>query len=415
MHHNNISEMLRNSPSKRAGYSINEEVRHKSKACSVIQQVSTKLLLSQLTVCTACTLLHRFYLYNSLVDNHHYNTAAASLFVACKIEESTRKLEMFIPALISVVTKPLPDGSNSELLSFSMDKQPNEKLIQSAEYDTWKHIILKLEIPILICSQFNLVIEHPYTQLSKFYEGLFDVPIEPKVNSSQPLSTDVVLAPSSVRSIVERHCNFIQIPNSKDISGGRNLGSVKERDMNFDKDDFEAKRAFFLFLVWNMANSSYRVPACIIYSSTAIAIACFLASLVLITSPSGSNNTHFNKTGFSRSDLAKILVDDLTNLKLVDVSSFSLDDLGTIVNWILFVYYNDEKIKIDQQIHYHQHIISKQQKQKNQLLQEKSAEFPIDINNHKVPENFTSLMVRLHQCQCRPSEKQFSSILDTLF
>ncbi|PVU90829.1 hypothetical protein BB559_004436 [Furculomyces boomerangus] len=144
-----LKELDRNSlldtPSLRAGFSFEEEIVLRSKACNIIQLVSGKLQLSQLTTATACVLLHRFYMFNSLKDYHQYNAAAICLFLSCKIEENMRRLEDFIPALV-----------------FYVSKGKKQAPPASTEYETWRHIILNGEIDVLSCIGFEMVFEHPF-------------------------------------------------------------------------------------------------------------------------------------------------------------------------------------------------------------------------------------------------------------
>ncbi|OMJ24757.1 hypothetical protein AYI70_g1362 [Smittium culicis] len=330
---------------------------------------------------------------------------------------------MFIPALISVVTKPLPDGSNADLLLFSMEKSPSEKLLQSSEYEAWRHIILKLEVPILICSQFNLVIEHPYSLLSLFYDQIFSRDLDYESFNEFASFNDFEIdtrdhLSNSIRNIVIHHSDFFTSTTANSgasevstdlLKSNNNICSVSDND----------KYSFFLFLVWNMANSCFRVPACIIYRSVDMAIACFLAPLILIT----NNSTNPKKP--SKEFLINLLINELmfqasatiknsdhgadntsSESSVVDVtessykinvgnekmsnsfiniykdgiiSSASKDDILSIVDWIFFVYYNDEKIKIDQQYHYHKHLLHRQQKlalqqQQQHQLQQKQQD-----------------------------------------
>ncbi|OMJ29168.1 hypothetical protein AYI69_g1339 [Smittium culicis] len=337
---------------------------------------------------------------------------------------------MFIPALISVVTKPLPDGSNADLLLFSMEKSPSEQLLQSSEYEAWRHIILKLEVPILICSQFNLVIEHPYSFLSLFYDQLFcrDLDTESfnEFVSFNSFEIDIHNHLSnSIRNIVIYHSDFFTSTAVNSSSNEVSTDSSKQNNNICSISDND-KYSFFLFLVWNMANSCFRVPACIIYRSVDMAIACFLAPLILITSNSTTPkrpskefltnllinelmfqaSTAIKKLGlgddntFSESNIAdiaessdKINVENEKKSNSFEdqykdgiISSASKDDIFSIVDWIFFVYYNDEKIKIDQQYHYHKHLLHKQQKlvlQQQHQQQQKQQDNIQSQNEHK--------------------------------
>ncbi|KAJ1678146.1 hypothetical protein EV182_004679 [Spiromyces aspiralis] len=136
---------LQRTPSVVSGWTVEREEMDRNKAVVLIQMAARKLKLPQVTVSTACVLLHRFYMRYSLREYHHYTIAATSLFLACKAEETLRKLEDFIPIVAyytSKGTRRAPPGSS--------------------EYEKWRHVILYHEFLMLEACCFDLVINNPY-------------------------------------------------------------------------------------------------------------------------------------------------------------------------------------------------------------------------------------------------------------
>ncbi|PVU91676.1 hypothetical protein BB561_004276 [Smittium simulii] len=148
-------QQMLNTPSALDGISLNDELQMRRKACTIINQVSTKLHLPQIVQATACALVQRFYMVNSLRVWHHYNVAAIALYCSCKIEENLRKLEDFIPAF-----------------SYYASKQTLTAQTDSEEYRAWQKIILSGEIHLLASTHFELFLQHPHELLLSLVEPL---------------------------------------------------------------------------------------------------------------------------------------------------------------------------------------------------------------------------------------------------
>jgi hypothetical protein len=65
-------EELLQTPSVLDGISPEAEREQRSKGCNFITQLGIQLKLPQLTLATASTYLHRFYMQNSLKKYHYY-------------------------------------------------------------------------------------------------------------------------------------------------------------------------------------------------------------------------------------------------------------------------------------------------------------------------------------------------------
>ncbi|KAJ2803248.1 hypothetical protein H4S07_004506 [Coemansia furcata] len=142
-------EDLKRTPSVVAcGWTVEREELDRAKACGLIQSASRKLQLPQITSASACVYLHRFFMRHSLKEYHHYNIAATCLFVACKAEESLRKLDSFIPVIVYYASKGIrkaPPGTT--------------------EFEKWRAVILRTEVVILQALCFDMVVEHPHVVL----------------------------------------------------------------------------------------------------------------------------------------------------------------------------------------------------------------------------------------------------------
>jgi hypothetical protein len=88
--------------SSQSSMSIEEQLRVRREQCSFIAKMAQRLRFPMRTMATACVLFHRYYMRHSLSLSGHggiaapryerHEVAAASLFLACKIEESPRKV-----------------------------------------------------------------------------------------------------------------------------------------------------------------------------------------------------------------------------------------------------------------------------------------------------------------------------------
>ncbi|KAJ2375153.1 hypothetical protein IW150_002705 [Coemansia sp. RSA 2607] len=139
---------LQQTPSVQSGWTVEREELDRAKACSLIYSAARKLQLPQLTAASACVYLHRFFMRHSLKEYHHYNIAATCLFVACKAEETLRKLEAFIPAIV-----------------YYASKGKRRAVAGTSEFDKWRAVILHTEVVVLEALCFDMVVEHPYVAL----------------------------------------------------------------------------------------------------------------------------------------------------------------------------------------------------------------------------------------------------------
>ncbi|KAK1057471.1 hypothetical protein LTR74_014149 [Friedmanniomyces endolithicus] len=147
---------LDNSPTIQDGMSIAEERETRAKGINFIASVGVMLKLPQITLATAAIYFQRYLMRGSLKKArgdmpklHHYQIAAISLFLATKVEESSRALKEMIIAFCRVAQK------NPNLL---IDDQ-------SKDYWKWKDCILIHEDVMLETLCFDLTVESPHRQL----------------------------------------------------------------------------------------------------------------------------------------------------------------------------------------------------------------------------------------------------------
>ena len=147
-------ELLR-TPSIIDGLAPEKERENRSKGVNFIVQVGIMLKLPQITLATASTFLHRFYMRYSMENlpgkpgHHYYSMAATSLFLATKVEENCRKMKDLVIACVRVAQKD-PYKTVDE---------------QDKEYWKWRDNILLNEDLLLEAICFDLRLEPPYKTL----------------------------------------------------------------------------------------------------------------------------------------------------------------------------------------------------------------------------------------------------------
>ncbi|KAI8098943.1 cyclin-like protein [Halteromyces radiatus] len=140
---------LLDTPSIADGITFEQEQMDRTKGCHYLLAVAARLNLPQLVVVTAATFFHRFFMRQSMKRFHIYDMAATSLFVATKVEESTRRIKDFVNACAQKASK-------------------NDKLIldeDSKDFIKWKDTMLCNEVILLETLCFDLSIQHPHTCL----------------------------------------------------------------------------------------------------------------------------------------------------------------------------------------------------------------------------------------------------------
>ncbi|XP_037037969.1 cyclin-T isoform X3 [Bradysia coprophila] len=146
------AEQLQNSPSRRCGMDQDQELNHRQNAAYLIQDMGQRLRVSQLCINTAIVYMHRFYAYHSFTYFHRNGIAAASLFLAAKVEEQPRKLETVIhianACTASSKFNEVPDPSKESYQEQAQDLVFNENVL-------------------LQTLGFDVAVDHPHTHVVK--------------------------------------------------------------------------------------------------------------------------------------------------------------------------------------------------------------------------------------------------------
>ncbi|KAK9947036.1 hypothetical protein M0R45_012473 [Rubus argutus] len=96
---------IEDSPSRRDGISTKKESHLRSLYCSFLQEIGMKLKVPQLTISSAMMLCHQFYMRQSHAKNGWQTVATASIFLACKAEDTPRYLNDVVVVAYEMVHK----------------------------------------------------------------------------------------------------------------------------------------------------------------------------------------------------------------------------------------------------------------------------------------------------------------------
>ncbi|PWZ00141.1 cyclin-like protein [Testicularia cyperi] len=149
-----------------AGIDTSSERQLRCKGIGLIYRVGDFMRLGQHVLNTACIFFHRFFMRKPLtygpdrLGYGHYEMAATCIFLACKVEETHRKLPSIIEATMASLDKS-PDGLRS-WADRSFRANPASK-----DFARWRDIILVFEEVLLESLCFDLIVEHPHEILVK--------------------------------------------------------------------------------------------------------------------------------------------------------------------------------------------------------------------------------------------------------
>nr|CAG8602723.1 11776_t:CDS:2 [Entrophospora candida] len=149
----NKTDYVEKSPSRKDGFTYEKENRIRVKTTQFIIQVCYHLKLPQITVSTAITYFQRFYMLNSLAKFDSKAVAGVCVFLACKAEESIRKM---LDVAISCARVYYGD--------------PNR--LEKVEYEFWRSIIKILEPVVCTSLCYDYSVEHPYRVYIKYMKVL---------------------------------------------------------------------------------------------------------------------------------------------------------------------------------------------------------------------------------------------------
>ncbi|XP_024540063.1 cyclin-T1-3 [Selaginella moellendorffii] len=144
-------ELDRTSPSLRDGIDSRRETYFRKSYCTFLQDLGMRLKVPQVTIATAITFCHRFYLRQSHARNDRFMIATVCMFLAGKVEETPRVLKDVIYVSYTLRNKKDPSANN--------------RIKQKDLYEAQKQLVLYGERLVLTTLGFDLNVHHPYRPL----------------------------------------------------------------------------------------------------------------------------------------------------------------------------------------------------------------------------------------------------------
>lgn len=177
-----LEEISGSTPSRRDGITYEQELVSRAKGVNFIIQVAAALQLPRMTVYTASVFLHRFYMRCSIKKYHYYDIGGACLFLATKVEESTRRAREVAIACTRVASK-------------------KPKMIvteETPELWKWRDRILFDEEVVLEMLCFDMSLESPYVELDKLASKLGIAQEQAVLSSAKAFIDDSTRTPLSL-------------------------------------------------------------------------------------------------------------------------------------------------------------------------------------------------------------------------
>lgn len=148
------AEEVKETPSRVQDVPERVESRVLAKSARFIQECGRELGVPQLTISVAVKFFQRFFMLESMLAHKPPLVAAACLFLACKVQETLKRLRDVIFWTVKVRTRntqDYPDGM--------------EMTETSPGYNDEKNNILDKEREVLRVLNFDLNVDHPYRHL----------------------------------------------------------------------------------------------------------------------------------------------------------------------------------------------------------------------------------------------------------
>mmetsp|Transcript_921 Transcript_921/g.1445 ORF Transcript_921/g.1445 Transcript_921/m.1445 type:complete len:277 (-) Transcript_921:41-871(-) len=149
-------ENIEKTPSRNDLITLEDEASFRNRSCEFIVAMTSELQnVTVLSICTACMYFHRFYMFHSFSDIKidRFVVATTCLFLACKTNENSKKLDKIIKVSMSV-----QDEKVKSLASLSQ-KELYEKRKQ------YRLEVLKMERIVAHTLDFDLRIDFPYKHI----------------------------------------------------------------------------------------------------------------------------------------------------------------------------------------------------------------------------------------------------------
>ncbi|XP_011089125.1 cyclin-T1-3 isoform X1 [Sesamum indicum] len=144
-------EIEENSPSRKDGIDLKKETYLRKSYCTHLQDLGMRLKVPQVTIATAITFCHRFFLRQSHARNDRRTIATVCMFLAGKVEETPRPLRDVILVSYEIIHK--------------KDAAAVQRIKQKEVYEKQKELILLGERVVLATLGFDLNVQHPYRPL----------------------------------------------------------------------------------------------------------------------------------------------------------------------------------------------------------------------------------------------------------
>ncbi|XP_059460218.1 cyclin-T1-3 [Corylus avellana] len=146
-------EIEDHSPSRKDGIDFEYESHLRMSYCKFIQELGEKLKLPQVKIASGMMLCHRFYMHQSHARNDWQTIATASLFLACKIEDTPRNLKDVVLLAYE--------------LMYAWDPLASQRIRKERKvYDKQKQLILVGERLLMSTIAFDFDIQLPYKPLA---------------------------------------------------------------------------------------------------------------------------------------------------------------------------------------------------------------------------------------------------------
>ncbi|KAF9686794.1 hypothetical protein SADUNF_Sadunf02G0026900 [Salix dunnii] len=139
------------SPSRKDGIEVEKESQLRKLYCSFIKELGVKLKVPQVTIACALILCHRFYMRQSHAKNDWKTMASASMFLACKLEETPRLLRDVVVVAYELMHKKDPSASH--------------RIRQIRFCSSQKELLVTGERLLLATIGFDLDVQLPYKPL----------------------------------------------------------------------------------------------------------------------------------------------------------------------------------------------------------------------------------------------------------
>jgi len=170
------------------------EARERQLMCAFIQNTGMRLALPQLAIATAVVFFHRFYASATAVrPNDKFVAATACLFLAGKVEEIPKYLEVVLPEAYAT-------------------HYPTRKrlVVGTPEYKVLRLSVLATERAVLSAIAFDLTVQHPYTNLLAIIKQLAPLPSDAAAEGSDAaVPASSTAAQSERKQLAQAAWNFV--------------------------------------------------------------------------------------------------------------------------------------------------------------------------------------------------------------